>query len=62
MTELDKFVAILKAKITAWYLTHEDDYSGCGTCGYDDRKPDHDTVCCLIDETLEEMKLSSRSQ
>lgn len=50
-----EFVAKLRARITAWYLNHEDDYSSCESCGYDDRKPEAETIHGLINETLEEM-------
>lgn len=56
-SRLDEFAARLKAKMTAWYLGSKNNYSSCETCGtYDDTKPDQETVCQLIDETLEEMK------
>jgi hypothetical protein len=57
MEELAEFIKRFQARLTAWYLTHERDYSYCETCGpYDDRNPDLETIHRLIKETLEEMK------
>lgn len=43
----------LKARISAWYLTHEKDFSCCETCGvFDNTKPNVETVYGLVNEEL----------
>ncbi len=46
----------IKARISAWYLGAKEDYSGCDTCGYDNTKPDADTILYIIDEEVEKME------
>jgi hypothetical protein len=56
MELLTEFIKIFNAKLTAWYLNHDDDYSGCSTCGaYDDTKPSRETINTIIEETLVEL-------
>lgn len=60
---LFEFAARLKAEVTAWYLKNEYDSYGCNTCGgWDNTKPDQETMCALIDKVLEDMRGSFKEK